>query len=394
MNYNPHQFNPGDVLYAADLNQIDQQIAENQMAILLKQDKLTAGNGINIQNSTISTDGDMFYKIVGEGTVAGSWSGTDQRITEYSDGLTILYKVPVAGASTTKLNINNLGQKTCYLNGSTKITTNYAVGAWVLLKYCSDINSGCWQVFDYNSDANTVPSAYCSTAAATAAKTATFNGYAFNGTNHFFPIVFTVTNTAASKITLNINGQGAKDVYLNGQITSSTNYNVLKGSYIAYYDMATAAYYINSDGTIPNVQTKLVSGTNIKTINNEPILGSGNITVSGGGGGITDVKKNNQSLVTDGVAVIPNNVSAYNNDAGYVASNGLKTINNESIAGSGNIGVVTDVKKFGYSVVTNGVATIPNSLSSYNNDVGYLTPSAFRLEGTTLYITMNEEEDA
>lgn len=32
-------------------------------------------------------------------------------------------------------------------------------------------------------------------------------------------------------------------------------------------------------------QEALVSGTNIKTINNESILGSGNITISGGGGG-------------------------------------------------------------------------------------------------------------
>ena len=32
-------------------------------------------------------------------------------------------------------------------------------------------------------------------------------------------------------------------------------------------------------------QETLVSGTNIKTINNESILGSGNITISGGGGG-------------------------------------------------------------------------------------------------------------
>ena len=36
------------------------------------------------------------------------------------------------------------------------------------------------------------------------------------------------------------------------------------------------------------LQSKLVSGTNIKTINNESILGSGNITISGGGA-ITDV---------------------------------------------------------------------------------------------------------
>lgn len=35
----------------------------------------------------------------------------------------------------------------------------------------------------------------------------------------------------------------------------------------------------------PNAQETLVSGTNIKTINNQSILGSGNITIQGGSGG-------------------------------------------------------------------------------------------------------------
>lgn len=38
-----------------------------------------------------------------------------------------------------------------------------------------------------------------------------------------------------------------------------------------------------------SAQEALVSGTNIKTINNESILGSGNITISGGGGGEANV---------------------------------------------------------------------------------------------------------
>lgn len=47
----------------------------------------------------------------------------------------------------------------------------------------------------------------------------------------------------------------------------------------------------DATGTYPllvnpdNYQLKLVSGTNIKTINNQSILGSGNITIEGGGGG-------------------------------------------------------------------------------------------------------------
>lgn len=50
-------------------------------------------------------------------------------------------------------------------------------------------------------------------------------------------------------------------------------------------------------------QNNLVSGTNIKTINNESILGSGNITISGGGD-VNDVQVNGTSVVTSGVANI------------------------------------------------------------------------------------------
>lgn len=52
-------------------------------------------------------------------------------------------------------------------------------------------------------------------------------------------------------------------------------------------------------------QDKLVSGTNIKTINNTSILGSGNISISGGSGTITGVSANGTSVATSGVANIP-----------------------------------------------------------------------------------------
>ena len=43
----------------------------------------------------------------------------------------------------------------------------------------------------------------------------------------------------------------------------------------------------NDKNTWSGKQDALVSGTNIKTINNESILGSGNITIQGGGGGMS-----------------------------------------------------------------------------------------------------------
>lgn len=52
-------------------------------------------------------------------------------------------------------------------------------------------------------------------------------------------------------------------------------------------------------------QAALVSGTNIKTINNQSLLGSGNITISGGSGGISDVTLGGTSVVSNGTAVLP-----------------------------------------------------------------------------------------
>jgi len=37
----------------------------------------------------------------------------------------IIYKPSVAGSSTTTLNLNNIGAKTCYLNNTTKLTTHF-----------------------------------------------------------------------------------------------------------------------------------------------------------------------------------------------------------------------------------------------------------------------------
>lgn len=59
---------------------------------------------------------------------------------------------------------------------------------------------------------------------------------------------------------------------------------------------------------ILNKQDKLISGTNIKTINNQNILGSGNITISFTEqykGTITGVSVNGTSVATSGVANIP-----------------------------------------------------------------------------------------
>ena len=81
-------------------------------------------------------------------------------------------------------------------------------------------------------------------------------------------------------------------------------------------------------------QETLVSGTNIKTINNQSLLGSGNITIQGGGGGtVTDVEVNGVSVVSGGVAEI----DLTGKQDTLVSGTNIKTINSESLLGSGDI---------------------------------------------------------
>ena len=84
---------------------------------------------------------------------------------------------------------------------------------------------------------------------------------------------------------------------------------------------ASAAHGIaSSDITSWNgKQDALVSGTNIKTINNESLLGSGNINIGGGSGVSTDVQINGTSIVSSGTANILTN-TAYNASTNKIAT--------------------------------------------------------------------------
>lgn len=151
-------------------------------------------------------------------------------------------------------------------------------------------------------------------------------------------------------------------------------------------------------------QNMLVSGTNIKTINNESLLGSGNINIQGGSGGSSDYEDlenkpsinnveliGNKSLADLGIDIpttlaeltddsthrvvtdtekatwygksdfsgsytdltdkptiptVPTNVSSFTNDSGYLVSGDLKTINGTSLVGSGDIVVGSDINYY------------------------------------------------
>lgn len=105
--------------------------------------------------------------IEGSGTTdstakTSTWIGNSDEITEYYDGLTIKYKIGVAGQSTVTLNINNLGAKTVYRFNTTKLTTQFPVGSIINLIYHTDLNGGCWITNDYDANTNTYQRVYIS----------------------------------------------------------------------------------------------------------------------------------------------------------------------------------------------------------------------------------------
>lgn len=140
-----------------------------------------------------------------------------------------------------------------------------------------------------------------------------------NGQDGFSPIA-TVTQTQ-SGATISITDK-------NGTTTA----NVTNGQDGEEYDDTEIR------GLIAEKQDELVSGTNIKTINNTSILGSGNIDIQGGGTSDYSDLTNKPSI---------NNVTLSGNKTSsnlglqdiLVSGTNIKTINNTSLLGNGNIDI-------------------------------------------------------
>ena len=116
-----------------------------------------------------------------------------------------------------------------------------------------------WQV-----PPDTISCAYCTTAAGTAAKTASCSGYVLTAKTWIL-VIITTANTSASALTLNINGKGAKTIYINGTASSASNYTLPAGSYLVYYN---SYYYFRTDGTLPGKIESASSADNASKVNN------------------------------------------------------------------------------------------------------------------------------
>ena len=128
--------------------------------------------------------------------------------------------------------IDIIGTNLSLKNGDTSLSSvtlsKYSVGL-------GNVNN----TADANKNVNNASSANsiiatCSTGAGTAAKVATLSGYRLTTGSIF--LWLNNSNTSAGALTLNVNSTGAKTIYYNGVLTSSTNYKIHKGLHRAYYN--------------------------------------------------------------------------------------------------------------------------------------------------------------
>ena len=129
--------------------------------------------------------------------------------------------------------------------------------------------------------------AYCNTASGTQAKLAKMREFAYqNGCA--FPITFDNANSYNGKITLNINSTGAKDVWINGSVSSSSNKTLPAGTYICFCE--SNAYKIDTSWCVPYARkaNSANSASSATTATNATKLGNISVQTSSIGGGSTE----------------------------------------------------------------------------------------------------------
>ena len=226
-------------------------------------------------------------------------------------------------------NISLLGNGNINLEGST-----YTAGYGIDIDSNNEISN---TITSYN-DLSDLPTIPTSTSQLT-------NNSNFVSSNELSEVAFTGNYNALSGIPqipantseLINDGDDGLHPFISKEVNDLTNYTTTT----------------NLNTLLSGKQDTLVSGTNIKTINNNSILGSGNLTISGGTS--TDVQINGTSITSGGVANIitetaynsstnkiatvsdiPTNTSDLQNDSGFITSTDYGTFSTGGTVKSSN----------------------------------------------------------
>lgn len=154
----------------------------------------------------------------------------------------------------------------------------------------------------------------------------------------------------------------------------------------------------NIKDTVSGYQAQLVSGTNIKTINNQSLLGSGNISISGGGSGTvtnvtagTGLNTTSNDTATDGGSITSSG-TLHLTKSGVTAGTyqGITVdkygrVTSASNQGyTSNTGTITGIKMNGSSKGTSGVVDLGTVLTSHQDISGKVSKSGDTMTGQLL----------
>ena len=218
-------------------------------------------NGVSYDGSEPVSYGGLCQTAAG--TAAKTVSITNYTLTDYSTICVMFQNVNTAANPT--LNVNSTGAKPIKLNNiaTSKITT--AAYQPVSLQYYSNA----WHIIDPNAnisaDAPKLLGGFCSTAAATADKVVTINNFTLADYSTIC-VTFQNVNTAENP-SLNVNGTGAKSIYLNGAATKRITQKSPQSVILQYYngvwniidDTANSYFYSGTCSTAASGTTKTVN---------------------------------------------------------------------------------------------------------------------------------------
>ena len=216
---------------------------------------------------------------------------------------------------------------------------------------------------------DTIPSAYCKTAANLQYKFASCTDYSLLD-NSYVQVVLKNANTYSGQLYFAIEKDGLinyKKIYINGTVSSSTNYTLPAGTYLVYCDGTN--YYFRTDGKI--------TGTGLVDTSNNEIYTNNTGTVTGTGTSNKLAKWNGTNSITSGPGITDNSSSTavtstdtnlitgrtlyyagYTKNTGTVTGSSLTADN--IITGNGSTAIKSSGKTIATSI-TNVDTTVPTS---------------------------------
>lgn len=230
----------------------------------------------------------MAERVIGTQTTnTNKWTGKTSR-TYLFENMTILYKLPTnSPSSSLSLNLTLFdGSK----SGEIPISSGYKSfnkDDEFVLTY-SSIRSGTatWYTEDIYSVDDSVSILYCQTAGSSSSKVCNNSSIKIRSGSSY-TVQFRNDNTAKGALTLNINNTGAKPIYINGTVSSASNYDIPAGTYLVSYDGSSY---------------KLRTGRSIAGIADEAIKLTATLPISRGGTGATSAEAARNNLGLAGIS--------------------------------------------------------------------------------------------